>query len=91
MKKSELIAALAELSGESQAACGRVLDALPGVAIPALVQGKSVPLTGLGKLAVKRLAARTVRNPRDGRPVEVPERQAVRFRAGGALKEAMEE
>lgn len=90
MKKTELVAALSSLSGESKAAVERILDALPGVAIPALVAGKSVPLTGLGKLAVKRLAARTARNPRDGSSVDVPARQAVRFRAGQALRGAME-
>lgn len=90
MKKSELVAQLADLSGESKAACERVLGALSGVAIPALVNGKSVPLAGLGKLKVKRLAARTARNPRDGSRVEVPERQAVRFGAAKDLKEALE-
>lgn len=89
MKKKELVAALAECSGESQAACERILDALPTVATPALVQGKSIPLTGLGKLKVKRLAAGTRRNPRDGSPVDVPERQTVRFSVGKDLKSAL--
>jgi len=87
MKKKELVEALSAASGESQVTCERVLDALPGVAAPALVAGKSVPLTGLGKLTVKRLAARTLRS--FGQQVEVPERPAVRFRPGKALKEAM--
>lgn len=87
MKKKELVGALSAKSGESHAVCERVLDALSDVAVPALVSGKSIPLTGLGKLTIKRLAARTLRS--FGQQVDVPERPAVRFRPGKALKEAM--
>lgn len=52
----------------------------------ALAEGTAVRLSGFGTLKVLDVAARTVRNPRTGEPVDVPARKRVRFSASAALK-----
>ncbi len=88
MKKQDLVRALSEHSGETQAVCGRVLDALTPVATGALIRGQSVGLSGLGKITLTRLQARTF-TPPGGEPVDVPARPAVRFRPAQALKDVL--
>ncbi len=51
-----------------------------------LAEGTAVRLSGFGTLKVLDVAARTVRNPRSGEPVNVPARKRVRFSASAALK-----
>lgn len=88
MKKQELLRALSEHSGETQAVCSRVLDALTPVATGALIRGQSVGLPGLGKLTLTQLQARTF-TPPGCDPVAVPAHPAVRFRPAQALKDVM--
>lgn len=57
----------------------------------ALAEGTSVRLSGFGTLKVLDVAARTVRNPRTGEPVDVPARKRVRFSASAALKRDVNE
>lgn len=57
----------------------------------ALQGGDKVPLVGFGTFAVSERAARSGRNPQTGEPVEIPARKAVTFKAGSALKEAVNE
>lgn len=90
MKKQELVSALAEASGDSKAACERVLDALATVGHAALYRGESLSLPGLGKLKLKQLAARTIQTPQ-GVAMDVPARTAVKFRPAKALKEMLED
>lgn len=90
MKKQELVSALAEASGDSKAACERVLDALATVGHAALYQGKSLNLPGLGKLKLKQLAARSIQTPQ-GVTMDVPARTSVKFRPAKALKEMLED
>lgn len=51
-----------------------------------LGEGTAVRLSGFGTLKVMDVAARTVRNPRTGDPVDVPARKRVKFAASAALK-----
>lgn len=52
----------------------------------ALSDGQEVKLGSVGKLVVKLDKARTTR-PFGGKPVEVPERRAVRFKAFKGMKD----
>lgn len=88
MKQRDLTAALSEASGESKAACARVLDALTTVTRAALLRGESVGLPGLGKITLTQLAARTFVPPK-GEPVDMPARSAVRFRPAQSLKDML--
>ncbi len=89
MKKQELVSALAEASGDSKAACERMLDALASVCRDALYRGRSLNLPGLGKLKLKQLAARSIRTPQ-GVDMDVPARTAVKFRPAQAIKDMLE-
>ena len=54
-----------------------------------LARGEPVRLPGLGIFEAKRLMPRTARNPRTGRPVDVPASRIARFRPGTQLRGAV--
>lgn len=89
MKKVELIEAVAAKAGLTKADAGRALDATIEAITGALVKGDKVPLVGFGTFATSKRAARTGRNPQTGAEVKIPARTAVTFKAGSALKDAV--
>ncbi len=89
MKKVELIEAVAEKAGLTKADAGRALDATLAAITGALVKGDKVPLVGFGTFATSKRAARMGRNPQTGAEVKIPARTAVTFKAGSALKDAV--
>ena len=89
MKKVELIEAVAAKAGLTKADAGRALDATIEAVTEALVKGDRVPLVGFGTFATSKRAARTGRNPQTGAEVKIPARTAVTFKAGSALKDAV--
>ncbi len=89
MKKVELIEAVAEKAGLTKADAGRALDATIEAITGALVKGDRVPLVGFGTFATSKRAARMGRNPQTGAEVKIPARTAVTFKAGSALKDAV--
>ncbi|GAA5525583.1 DNA-binding protein HU-beta [Microbulbifer aestuariivivens] len=89
MNKSELIEAIAESADIPKAAAGRALDAMVESITEALKKGDQVALVGFGTFAVKERAARTGRNPRTGDPIEIAAAKIPNFKAGKALKDAV--
>ena len=89
MKKVELIESVAAKAGLTKADAGRAVDAMVATITEALVKGDRVPLVGFGTFATSKRAARTGRNPQTGAEVKIPARNAVTFKAGSALKEAV--
>ncbi|MBB5210679.1 MULTISPECIES: HU family DNA-binding protein [Microbulbifer] len=89
MNKSELIEAIAASADIPKAAAGRALDAMVDSITDALKQGDQVALVGFGTFAVKERAARTGRNPRTGDPIEIAAAKIPNFKAGKALKDAV--
>ncbi|GAB2883603.1 HU family DNA-binding protein [Microbulbifer echini] len=89
MNKSELIEAIAESADIPKAAAGRALDAMVDSITDALKKGDQVALVGFGTFAVKERAARTGRNPRTGDPIEIAAAKIPNFKAGKALKDAV--
>ncbi|MBR0513959.1 MAG: HU family DNA-binding protein [Clostridia bacterium] len=89
MNKGELIAALAaktELSKkESELALNGVLD----VIAESLAKGDKVQLIGFGTFETKNRPARVARNPRTGDSVKIAACKAPAFKAGKALKDAV--
>lgn len=90
MNKTELVAAMAETSGLSKKDCETALNAFTEVVEKALKDGDKVQLVGFGSFEVKARAARTGRNPRTKEPVEIPASKAPVFKAGKALKDAIQ-
>lgn len=89
MNKSELIDAIAASADISKAAAGRALDAVTDSIINALKAGDQVALVGFGTFVVKERAARTGRNPQTGAPIEIAAAKIPSFKAGKALKDAV--
>ena len=89
MKKAELVEAVATATGLTKADATRAIDATFATITGALVKGDKVPLVGFGTFAVSRREAREGRNPQTGETVKIAARNAVTFKAGSALKEAV--
>ncbi len=89
MNKTELIDAVAESADISKAAATRAVDTVLESITSSLANGDSVALVGFGTFSVKDRAARTGRNPRTGEPIDIPAAKVPSFKAGKALKDAV--
>ncbi|MCK9533500.1 MAG: HU family DNA-binding protein [Pseudomonas sp.] len=89
MNKSELIDKVAASADIPKAVAGRALDAVIESITGALQEGESVVLVGFGTFSVKDRAARTGRNPQTGNPIEIAAAKIPGFKAGKALKDAV--
>jgi len=90
MNKSELIEKMAEAADISKAAAGRALDAFTDSIAIALKEGDTVSLIGFGTFSLKERAARTGRNPQTGATIEIKASKTPSFKAGKALKDAVQ-
>jgi DNA-binding protein HU-beta len=89
MNKSELVDAVAESADISKAAAARAVDGLVDAVTDALKNGDQVTLVGFGTFMVRERAARSGRNPRTGETIEIGASQMPVFKAGKALKDAV--
>ncbi|WP_035340535.1 MULTISPECIES: nucleoid-associated protein HU-beta [Dickeya] len=89
MNKSQLVDKIAADADISKAAAGRVLDAIIGSVTDALKSGDDVALVGFGTFSVRERAARSGRNPQTGKEISIPAAKVPGFRAGKALKDAV--
>jgi len=89
MNKSELIEAIAKSADLSKADAGRAVDAFVDATTKALKQGDQVSLVGFGTFSVRSRAAREGRNPRTGETIHIPASKSPAFKAGKALKDAV--
>lgn len=89
MKKVELVEAVAEAAGLTKTDATKAIDATFAAITEALVKGDKVPLVGFGTFDVSKRAAREGRNPRTGEKVTIAARNAVTFKPGTALKDAV--
>ena len=89
MNKTELAAVVAEKAGLSKADAAKAVAATVDAITDALVEGDKVALVGFGTFAVKERAARQGVNPRTGEKVTIAAAKAPAFKAGKALKDAV--
>ncbi len=89
MNKSELIDAIASGADISKAAAGRALDSTIDAVTESLRKGEQVSLVGFGTFSVKQRAARMGRNPQTGATIEIKAATVPGFKAGKALKDAV--
>ena len=90
MNKAELIAAVADRTGESKAKAGELVDAVFEVITDTLTRGDEIKLPSFGSFQVVSTAARVARNPQTNQEVKVPAGRRARFKPGKALKDALE-
>jgi DNA-binding protein HU-beta len=89
MKKSELVAAMAESADISNAAAGKALDAMMGAVSTALSKGDKVSLIGFGTFSVTKRAARDGRNPQTGKTIKIAAKNVAKFKVGSRLADAV--
>ena len=89
MNKSEMIESIAKTADISRAAAERALDATVSSIKTTLKKGGTVTLAGFGTFYVGQREARSGRNPRTNEPIKIKAALVPKFRAGKALKDAL--
>ena len=89
MNKAELVAAVAERTELSKKDAEKALKAFVDVVAEELKKGEKIQLVGFGTFEVSERAARERRNPANGQPMQIAASKAPKFKAGKALKDAI--
>jgi DNA-binding protein HU-beta len=89
MNKSELVQAVADLSELTKTDAAKAVDALLESIKDALAKDDTVTLIGFGTFTVRERAARVGRNPRTGERLDIKAAKVPAFKAGKALKDAV--
>ncbi len=89
MNKAELVDAVAGAANLSKADAGRAVDAVVSSIASSLQRGEQVSVVGFGTFSVKHRAARSGRNPRTGETIQIKASNVPGFKAGKALKDAV--
>lgn len=89
MNKNDLIAAVAEKTGLSKAQAGEAVEASIEAVTETLQGGGEVRIIGFGNFSVSERAATEGRNPRTGETIQIPASKTPKFKAGKALKDAV--
>ncbi len=89
VNKSQLIDKIADGADITKASAGRALDAFVEAVTESLKEGDQVSLVGFGTFAVRERAARTGRNPQTGAAIDIAAAKTPAFKAGKALKDAV--
>ena len=89
MNKGDLVEQIAQAAEISKSAAERAVDAMIGAVKTSLRKDEMVTLVGFGTFYAGKRAARTGRNPKTGAEVEIKAARLPKFRAGKALKDAI--
>jgi len=89
MNKGDFIGHVADAAELSKADAARAVDAMIDVISKALKKGDTVTLVGFGTFSVRKRAARTGRNPQTKEPIKIKASKNPAFKAGKALKDAV--
>lgn len=91
MNRTELIDAIAKETQLTKKDVEAVLKSFIDVVTGELKDGGKVQLVGFGTFEVSERAAREGRNPQTGESMEIKASKAPKFKAGKALKDAVNE
>ena len=89
MNKAELVSAVADKAALSKKDAENAVKAFTEVVAEELKKGQKIQLVGFGTFEVSERAARTGRNPQTGKEMKIPASRAPKFKAGKALKDAI--
>ena len=89
MNKADLVDAIAANADINKSDAGRALDAVLDGITDALKRGDQVSLVGFGTFSVKHRAGREGRNPQTGETIMIKASNVPGFKAGKALKDAV--
>jgi DNA-binding protein HU-beta len=88
LNKTDLVAAIAAASGQSQAVVGGVLDEFFNVVSKSVATGTKVAIPGWISFEQTQRAARAGRNPATGATIQIAASKGVKVSAGSKLKAA---
>ncbi|MCR5526338.1 MAG: HU family DNA-binding protein [Lachnospiraceae bacterium] len=89
MNKQELTAKVAEKAQISKKQAAEVIDAFTASVTEAVAGGDKVQLIGFGTFELSERAARTGRNPQTGKEIKIEASKSMKFKAGKAVKDAV--
>ena len=89
MNKTEFINAASENAGMKKKDMAKALDAIMETLTDVMKDGDKVTFVGFGTFEVKERAAREGRNPQTGETMTIAACKAPKFKAGKALKDAI--
>jgi len=85
MFKTDLIAAVAEKTGATKTDSRKALEAIQETITEAMAAGEKVTLVGWGTFSVARRSERNSTNPSTRKPMVVPAKNVIKFKAGVEL------
>ena len=85
MNKTELVAKIAEGAGMSKVDAKKALDATLDAIKKAVKKSDKVALVGFGTFSVTKRGARKGINPATKKPITIPAKKVVKFKAGSEL------
>ena len=89
MNKTELVALVAQKAQMSKESAAEAVDATFDGIESALRSGDTVRIVGFGNFQVAHRKASNGRNPRTGEPIQIPASNIPKFKAGKALRVAV--
>ena len=89
LTKAELVSAIAAAANIKKVQAEKAVEAFTTSVQSALVQGRKVTLVGFGTFSVSQRAARMGRDPRTKEAIRIPAKNGVKFKAGKAMREAV--
>lgn len=89
MNKAELIEFVGNKTNLTKADATEAVETVFQGIQETLKNGDSVTLVGFGTFSVSDRASRTGRNPRTGEVITIPASKSPKFKAGKALKDAL--
>ena len=89
LNKSGLIDAIAKAADLNKKDSEAALNAVVATIADTLKKGDKVVLVGFGSFEVRKRAARKGRNPQTGKEINIPAAKSPVFKAGKALKDAV--
>jgi DNA-binding protein HU-beta len=91
LNKADLVAAVAEKADVSKKDAEKAVNAVFASIEEALAKNEKVQLVGFGTFEVKDRAERTGRNPQTKETIVIPASKVPGFKAGKALKDAVQQ
>jgi DNA-binding protein HU-beta len=89
LNKNDLIATVANGSGLSKADAAKAVDGVFEAITETLAKQEEIRLVGFGTFSVANRKATTGRNPRTGESIQIAASKQPKFKAGKALKDAV--
>jgi|TARA_B110000116_G_scaffold177077_1_gene153284 DNA-binding protein HU-beta len=89
VNKNDLVSAVADSADISKADATKAVDSVFSNITGSLQSGDEVRLVGFGTFSVAQRKATTGRNPRTGEAIQIKASKQPKFKAGKALKDAV--